>query len=352
MSKRLLVYGSNGYTGRLVCDEAIRRGLTPVIAGRNAEAIGEQARSLGLEHRVFGLDGPSTLDACLEGIDVVLHCAGPFAQTALPMALACVRNRCHYLDVTGEVEVFERLAARSSEAAIANVMWMPGVGFDVVPSDCLALHVANRNGEGVPGRTLRIGILGLGTLSHGTATTMAENLHRGGLVRRGGALTPIRAGSLVHKFDFGRGEKLAMAVPWGDLATAYRSTGIGDIETYFATNNSMLWGARAAGVLPWLIKTKPVQSWLKRRIDQRPAGPSEQERLASSSVLVAEVQGPGGLTRSRLMTPNGYTLTAHAAVEVARRVLEGQYWPGFQTPAQVFGADFVLTLPGVTREDL
>lgn len=352
MASRLLIYGANGYTGRLVCDEALRRGLTPIIAGRNGAEVGELARRLGVEHRVFSLEGPSTVDACLDGVDVVVHCAGPFSRTAMPMAEACVRTRTHYLDVTGEVEVFERLAARSSEAALAGVMWMPGVGFDVVPSDCLAVHAATRSGVGAPGRVLRLAILGAGIMSHGTATTMVENLHKGGLVRRGGELVSVRAGSVTRRFDFGRGEKLAMAVPWGDLATAYRSTGIGEIETYFAASSSMVWGARTAGFVPWLIKTKAIQGLLKRRVEARPAGPTDEERANSRAIIVAEVEGPAGVVRSRLTTPNGYTLTAHAAVEIARRVLDGEYRPGFQTPAQVYGADFVLGLPGVTREDL
>lgn len=352
MASRLLIYGANGYTGRLVCDEALRRGFAPIIAGRNGTEIGELARRLGVEHRVFSLEGPSTVDACLDGVDVVIHCAGPFSRTAMPMAEACVRTRTHYLDVTGEVDVFERLAARSSEAALAGVMWMPGVGFDVVPSDCLAVHAATRSGVGVVGRVLRLAILGAGIMSHGTATTMVENLHKGGLVRRGGVLVPVRAGSVTRRFDFGRGEKLAMAVPWGDLATAYRSTGISDIETYFAASSSMVWGARTAGFVPWLIKTKAVQGLLKRRVEARPAGPTDEERANSRSIIIAEVEGPGGIVRSRLTTPNGYTLTALASVEIARRVLAGEYRPGFQTPAQVYGADFVLGLAGVTREDL
>ncbi|HRE90684.1 MAG TPA: saccharopine dehydrogenase NADP-binding domain-containing protein [Myxococcota bacterium] len=352
MASRLLIYGANGYTGRLVCDEALRRGLDPIVAGRNGAEIGELARRLGVEHRVFSLEGPSTVDACLDGVDVVIHCAGPFSRTAMPMAEGCLRTHTHYLDVTGEVDVFERLASRSSEAALAGVMWMPGVGFDVVPSDCLAVHAASRSGKGASGRVLRLAILGAGIMSHGTATTMIENLHKGGLVRRGGALVPVRAGSVTRRFDFGRGEKLAMAVPWGDLATAYRSTGIGDIETYFAASGSMVWGARAAGFVPWLMKAKAVQGMLKRRVEARPAGPSEEQRKNSRSIIVAEVEGPTGTVRSRLTTPNGYTLTALASVEIARRVLAGEYRPGFQTPAQMYGADFVLGLQGVSREDL
>ncbi len=354
MSAKLLIYGANGYTGRLVVDVARARGMLPadlIVAGRNGQVIQALGDETGIEHRVFGLDSPSTVDACLEGVAVVLHCAGPFARTATPMAEACIRMGVHYLDVTGEVGVFEQLAARTDEARRAGVMLMPGVGFDVVPSDCLAVHVAAR----VPNpTTLRIAILGLGaSMSHGTAMTMVENLHRGGLVRRNGKLVKVRPGSVTRKFDFGRGPKLAMAVPWGDLSTAWHSTRIGTIETYFAASNRMVWGARVGGFVPWLIGSGPVQSLMKKRVDARPAGPTDEQRKASRSILVAEVENAAGQRAvSRLTTPNGYALTADAGVEIARRVLRGEHRAGFQTPAMVYGADFVLSIPGTEREDL
>lgn len=348
---KLLVYGANGYTGTLVLEVAQRLGLAPVIAGRSAGPIQELAARFGFEHRVFGLDVSSTIDACLEDVTVVLHCAGPFSRTARPMVDACLRTQTHYLDVTGEIEVFEQLAQRDEEARLAGVMLMPGVGFDVVPSDCLAVHAARR----VQNPTvLRLGILGLGaSMSHGTATTMVENLHKGAWVRRGGRLTKIRPGSLVRNFDFGRGPRKAMAVPWGDLATAWRSTRIETIETYFAANNAMVWGSRAIGLVPWLVGSGPVQGLIKRRLDARPAGPTAEQRAAGRSIFIAEVENAAGQKAiSRLETPNGYTLTADAAVAIAQRVLAGQLTTGYQTPAMAYGPDLVLTLPGTERTDL
>lgn len=351
MTGKLMVYGANGYTGTLVAELAKTQGLSPMLAGRSAEPVRALAERLGFEHRVFGLDVSSTIDACLDGISVVLHCAGPFSRTSKPMFDACLRKKVHYLDVTGEVAVFEALAARSEEAKMAGIMAMPGVGFDVVPSDCLALHTARR----VQGaKVLRIGILGIGArMSHGTATTMVEGLSKGTWVRRGGKLTQIGAGSLVRKFDFGRGPRLCMAVPWGDLATAYRSTGIGDIETYFAVDRGMLWSARTLGRLPWLVGSKPVQRLMKWRIDSRPAGPSEEERARGRSIFVVEVEDDAGqVARSRLETPNGYTLTAFTALDIARRALGGEAPVGYQTPATAYGPDLILQSPDTTRVDL
>lgn len=347
----LLVYGANGYTGTLVAERAVAQGLRPILAGRNAEAVGALAQRLGCEARVFGLDVPSTVDACLEGVAVVLHCAGPFSRTSQPMADACLRGRVHYLDVTGEVAVFEALRARGDEAAQAGVMLLPGAGFDVVPSDCLALHTARRIAQ--PTR-LRIAILGLGArISHGTATTMAESLHRGGLVRRAHELVRIPSGSLVRPFDFGRGPRPTMAVPWGDLSTAWVSTGVGDIETYFAVGRGAIWGARTVGRMPWLLRSGPVQDFMRRRIDARPAGPNAEERERGRSVIVVEVENAAGRrATSRLETPEGYSLTAMTSVAIAGRALGGDAPVGFQTPALAYGADFILGFSGTRRVDL
>jgi len=350
MSTKLLLYGANGYTGTLIAELARGAGLTPVLAGRNADRVAALAGRLGFEHRVFGLDAPASVEAGLQDVDVVLHCAGPFSRTARPMVDACLRSGTHYLDVTGEVAVFEELAARDDEARRAGIMLLPGVGFDVVPSDCLAVHTARRVERPT---VLRLGILGIGTLSHGTATTMLENLHKGAWVRRDGRLERVATGSLTRRFDFGRGPRLTMAVPWGDLATAYRSTGIGNIETYFPATRAMLWGARVLGRMPRIVGSGPVQRLLQRRIDARPAGPTEAQRARGRSIFVAEVENAAGVRAvSRLHTLEGYTLTALTALEIARRALAGEAPSGFQTPAMAYGPDLIMGVAGTQREDV
>jgi short subunit dehydrogenase-like uncharacterized protein len=144
MSNDVLIYGANGYTGRLIVKEAIAKGLRPILSGRNADAINAMARELSLEARPAALDFQNMLDNVFEGVAAVIHCAGPFSRTAKIMADTCIRTKTHYLDITGEIAVFEMLAARSAEAARSGVMLLPGVGFDVVPSDCLAAHVHHR----------------------------------------------------------------------------------------------------------------------------------------------------------------------------------------------------------------
>ncbi len=270
-----LLYGANGYTGRLIAREAVVRGQRPVLAGRNAEAVGAVASQLGLEHRVFAMEDTAATRAALEGMTAVLHCAGPFARTAGPMADACLEARVHYLDITGEISVFEMLAARDTEAMAAGIMLLPGAGFDVVPSDCLAAHLHRRLPEAT---RLALGFHGIGRFSRGTATTIVENLHAGGVVRKGGVLTRVPAAWRTRDIDFGQGPRLAVTIPWGDVSTAYHSTGIGDIEVYTATSRGQLRFMRASRYLGWALRSPFVQGLLKRRIQAGPPGPTDEER--------------------------------------------------------------------------
>lgn len=345
-----LIYGANGYTGSLTAKLARERGLKPILAGRSREKVEPLANSLQLPWRAFSLGNVKEADNALADVDVVLHCAGPFSRTYREMADACLRTSTHYLDITGEVEVFEGLAARSKEAELANVMLMPGVGFDVVPSDCLAAHLHHRLPSA---HRLTLGFQGLGRLSQGTMNTMVENLGRGGLVRENGALKEIPAGSRTRKIDFGRGEVLATAIPWGDVSTAYHSTGIPNIEVYSVFPSGM---RGIMGMSRWiggLLQTKLAQSFFRSQVRKQPAGPSDAERERGLSLLWGEASDPNGRRAvSRIKGPEGYTLTALTSLLVVGKVLEGQHPAGFQTPSKAFGKDLIMEIPGVSREDL
>lgn len=347
---KVLLYGSTGYTGRLIARMAGDRGIRPILAGRDGTAVGALAGELGLEHQAFPLDDPAAIATGLDGVAVVLHCAGPFSRTSAPMATACLARGVHYLDITGEIDVFEALAARDEEAKRAGVMLLPGVGFDVVPSDCLAAHLKRR----LPSATrLQLAIRGTGRLSHGTATTMVENLSGGGRVRRGGELVAVPAAWKTRDVDFGRGPVRCVTIPWGDVATAWHSTGIPDVEVYSAVPAAARLGMIASRHLGWLLGTSPVQALLKRQVRAAPAGPDERELERGKSVVWGRVEdADGGAAVARLHGPNGYLLTAHTALLVLGRVLAGDLRPGFQTPSTAYGPDFVLEAPGVEREDL
>ena len=344
----LLVYGATGYTGRLIAEHAVERGLSPVLAGRSADLVQPLAERLGLQHRVFGLGGG--LVAQLQGISAVVHAAGPFSATSRPMAEACLAAGVHYCDITGEIGVFEDLAASDARAKAAGIVLMPGVGFDVVPSDCLAAHVAGL----LPDATsLTLSIGGLTRPSRGTAKTMVEAIAQGTSVRTNGCIVRAK-GTPRGTADFGAGPHATIGVSWGDVSTAWHSTGIPDIAVFFEADPSM----KKAASLPAFVKSAlgagVAQRFLKAQIDKRlPPGPTPEQRARGRAVVVATARNAAGKTvTSRLTTPDPYTLTALTAVEIARRLAGGEVTAGFQTPSRAFGAEFISGFDGVTREDL
>jgi short subunit dehydrogenase-like uncharacterized protein len=346
----LLIYGSTGYTGRLIVIEALARGLRPTLAGRNADAVRAHAESLGLEWRAARIDDPSGLDAALTGATVVLHCAGPFARTWRAMSDACLRTRVHYLDITGEIAVFEGLAGRDREAQAAGLMFLPGVGFDVVPSDCLAAHLARRLPNAV---RLSLAFRAQGGMSRGTLSTMVENLGSPGAVRRDGKIVPVPQAWRTRRIDFGDGRSRdATTIPWGDVSTAFHSTSIPDIEVYVSMRPALRRAAIASRWLGPLLRSGIVRRALAARVRRGSPGPNETERTRGVSLLWGEaIAANGDRAEARLRGASGYVLTAQTAVHLAAKALRGQTRAGFQTPSRAYGADVILEIPGVTRTD-
>jgi short subunit dehydrogenase-like uncharacterized protein len=350
MGATYLIYGANGYTGELVAREAKTRGQTPILGGRTAGPLSRLAAELGLPHRVFGLDDPAKLDAALAGVELVLNCAGPFSRTARPIVGACLRRRVHYVDITGEVDVFEAHAARDAEAKASGIAILPGAGFDVVPTDCLAAHLQRR----LPGAThLALGFQALSGASRGTLTSTLERVGKPNLVRRDGVLTEVPMGASSRTIDFGRGPVTAVSIPWGDVATAYYSTGIPNIDFFVGMPAFMKYLLKLNRPLGPLLQSPRAQAWMKARLQSLPVGPTEEQRMTGRSYLWGEARDASGTTvRARLQTAEGYSLTVLTSLAAAERILEGKAPAGFLTPSKAFGPDFILEFPGSARTDL
>lgn len=342
-----MIYGATGYTGRMLAHAARTRGLPLLVGGRDPSRLPALARELGCEHRVARLD---ELDGALSGVSVLLNAAGPFAATATPVARACIGSGVHYLDVSAEIDAIATLARLGDEAAGRGVMLMPAVGFDVVPSDGLALHVVRRLRGAL---RLTLAVSGLDLVSRGSARTMLANAGHPIRVRRGGTLVEVAPGASERAFDFGSGPRTSTLVDWADVVTAYYSTGVPDIEIFFEATPAVQAMVAANRTFGTLVSASGFGPLLDAWAGAIPEGPSERERARRSAVIVAEAEDRAGRrTRARLCTPEAYTFTCSAALAVSERVLRGDCERGFQTPARVYGPDFVLSLPGVTREDL
>ncbi len=350
MPSNFLLYGASGYTGALIARLALRQGLRPILAGRHREKCEQQAAKLGLEFRTFRLEDTATVESALKEVAVVLNCAGPFSYTAQPMIDACLRTQTHYLDITGEPAVLEAIARRDEVAKAALIMLMPGVGFDVVPSDCLAAYLKAR----LPSAThLALGVDFLrNRISRGTMNTMVEAERANILVRQNGVLAPVPIAWKTRKIDFGQGSVLSITVPLGDVVTAYYSTDIPNIEVYGAVPPFMHQGMKLSRMLNRFLSLRAMQHLQKWLIQMQPPGPTDAERLHNKTALWGEVKDNDNCVAARLQCPEGYTLTALAALAVTKKVLAGQLKVGFQTPSLVYGADLILEIEGVIREDL
>ena len=334
-----LIYGANGYTGQLIARKAKERGQEPILAARSVEKLRPLASELGLPMRVFDLNAPD-----LSGVTLVLHCAGPFSSTSKPMVDACLKAKAHYLDVTGEAEVFEAVLGRDQEAKERGITLLPGVGFDVVPSDCLAALLKEKLAAAT---SLELAFAPLGRTSPGTMKSSIESLPKGGLVRRGGKLTKVPSAYLVREIPFADKPRTCMSVPWGDVATAWRSTAIPDITVYMAMKPSLIRGAKLTRFAGPILGLGFVQDFLKAQVEKTVRGPDEKTRAGSKAQFWGEVRSGAKAVSMTMEVPDGYSLTADAAVECALRVLDGKVAPGAWTPSLAFGANFVTSLSGV-----
>ena len=343
-----LLYGANGYTGELIARYAAAYQLQPILAGRNKTAVLALSQKLNLPYRVFSLEDSAALRAALKEVNLVVHAAGPFDVTAVRMVEACLDTATHYLDINGDVSVFETIHQYGKAAQKAGIQLMPGVGFDVVPTDCAAAFLKQKLPDA---DTIQLAFASLGGgLSHGTASTMIQKLGEGGLVRKRGILMHEPLGKKGIWVDFGTKKLFVMRIPWGDLATAYYSTGIPNIETYTAVSPAIFRLLKFQGLVNGILRTKTVRKWLQNKINQRPAGPSDEQRTRSLGLIWGKATNAAG--HSAVVTlkgPDGYTLTAHSTLLIAKRVLDGDFQPGYQTPASAYGADLILEVPGMSR---
>ncbi len=346
MKKKWLIYGANGYTGQLIARQALQRGLKPILAGRNNEGIAAIAAETGFDSLIFDLDDTPAVNKALKGVSIVLHCAGPFSATSQPMIEACLRNSCHYLDITGEISVFANAHKQSDEAVHADIVLMPGVGFDVVPTDCLVAKMV----KALPAATsLTLAFESSGHMSPGTSKTSIEGLAGGGCVRKDGKLKWVPLAWKTREIPFRHGKRLAVSIPWGDVFTAFISTGVPDIEVYMSAPPSSILHMKRLRMVKPLLSMQWVQNLMKKRIEKSVTGPESGERQSSQIQLWGEASTADGRSVSATMTtPNGYDLTVTASLGIVEYLLKSDVEGGFYTPSLLMGADYAASLPGVT----
>lgn len=345
---QVLIYGSYGYTGHLIVERVLAEGVKPLLSGRNAEKLQEQAQQTGLNWHVVDVNDEQALLKTLENVNVIINCAGPFIETYLPIVQACLKTKTHYIDITGEVAVFEGLMKYNEAAKQAGIMLLPGAGFDVVPSDCLAQHVKSLLPD-ASGLTIAIANIDKAKsktmISRGTAKSMLNGLTQKTLIREQGQLKKSKL--IVRDFNFDGVLRTCALISWGDVATAWWSTGIPHIETYMAMPLKAIRAGKYLSFIYPLLKIPFVKNYLKRRIDKQPEGPTIEERNNSTGLVFAEVVNPAGkIANALLQTCNGYELTGISAALILKKILTGNIHVGYQTPSSAYGKDLILEIPG------
>lgn len=343
MASSWLLYGANGYTGQLIAREAVRRGMRPVLAGRSREKIAKLAAQLDCPSMVFDVDDHTSLVSALQRCESVLNCAGPFSLTARSVMQACLATRVHYLDITGEIDVFELAHSVDDKAHRAGIVLCPGVGFDVVPTDSVAAKLK----EALPDAThLSLGFDSRSGFSKGTAKTAVESLRDGSKARRDGKIVSLPLGSTTRRIDFGNGERFAVGIPWGDVSTAYFSTGIPNIDVFTASSVNAAKRLRRLNWIRPILRQTLVQRAMKSRIDRRLKPPDQTQRDNNPTYVWGEARNAAGVVKTgRLRVPNGYVLTVLSSLGILEQLLADPHRAGFKTPTMLVGADFISTLP-------
>lgn len=338
----ILIYGAYGYTGELISREAIDRDLDLVLAGRNGTKTRGIATMLDTQSRVFDVKEAGEY---IDDVDVVLNCAGPFVRTYEPLVEACLETETHYLDITGEFPVFEALAARDREASNAGVCLLPGIGFDVVPTDCVAGHLHDR----LPtANRLRLGFDAMGAVSGGTAASAIEHASGGGKIRRDGKIVDVPVAAKRKRIDFGNGEKSAATIPWGDVSTAYYTTGIENVEVYTPMPEPLARAMHVFSPAVGILEFDPIKQGLQWIAQQTLTGPSTTQRETGRSYIWGEASDEAHTVTTRLRTPEPYALTVDSATTALERLEANEKPPtGYHTPASAFDPEFVLELDDV-----
>lgn len=342
MKTQWMIYGANGYSAKLAIGKALENGRKPILAGRNKTAIEALGKKFDLPVRVFDLSCVDQVAEQLADVLVVSHCAGPFSATAEPMMKACIKAGTHYTDITGEGSVFGIGQSLHEQAKKAGVVLMGGVGFDVIPTDCLAnfLH------QQLPDATdLTMGFDGKMDLSPGTSKTMVESIPKGMAVRREGKIKYAGRGFEMRTIDFGRGPKLSSVIPWGDLYTAYWQTGIPNISVYLPFRGSKL----EILLFPLIKLVMSVPYFRNRAMEKagRVIGPSEEARASNRIHVWGEVKNAAGkVVTAKVEVPDGYTVTMDGINITADFLKQYQGEGGCYTPSQLMGHDLVERLPG------
>jgi len=377
MAKTIMLYGATGYSGGLIAGEANRLqranaiGFRMVLAARNRLALSAMAKAHGMEARAFALNDRDRVVRELEGIDVVLNAAGPFAATAPRLATAALEKRCHYVDLNGEIDVYQSLDDLAPHAYDRNVCMVCSAGFTAAASGLLleeALRAVKTRYPSVAKLgAIRFSMSSPRAFSRGSVNTMWRSLREQVTVVRdigGGSHKAVLWHSPVAKLersaDFtppGRKaatvehetsplknphRRIVMAANLVDTLTARLTASrngmpVRDIESYVEVGDATRLGYPLANLGTPALTSPIVRKLAALAIDTLPEGPSRQERERERQMLLLTIEDPmqRPLIDWCLSTPNAYDFSARVALEIAQKAVVGSPQRGWKTPGEI-----------------
>jgi short subunit dehydrogenase-like uncharacterized protein len=350
---RVVVFGATGFTGSMVAQTLVDRGLRPVVAGRSADAVRDVAERLGgLDHALADATDPSSVAALVGPGDVLVSTVGPFVRYGGAAVEAAVMAGAHYVDTTGEPAfvrgVFEEWAAPAR--AVGSVL-LPAFGYDYLPGN-LAAAVAVARAAG-SARSVDIGYFTSGpmdprALSSGTVGSLLGSAFRPGYDRSGGRLVDARMAGAARSFVVGGRRRAGVSVSGSEqLAVPQAFPEVGDVRVFLGWFGPFSYPLTAAArlggpVLDLLGWSEPLSETLLTRLGATGRGPDPARRARNGTLVVAETKDAAGrlLTRAEVSGPNPYDLTAGAVAWAAAELASGKIEAtGALGPVAAFGLD-------------
>jgi len=349
----ILIYGANGYTGQLIAKQARLENLRVHLASRNKSAIAAIAEETGFSFSCVSLNEHKLLVELLKKFKCVIHCAGPFTETAKQMVEACLAAKTDYIDITGEIWAFKEVMAYHETAVKSGIRLISGAGFDVVPTDCMAAHLKDKLPDA---ETIEMSFVGSKTkMSRGTAVTMAKNISKGGFIRENGELKNVPLAYKIKELEFLHKKQLVMSIPWGDLMTTYYQTNIPNIIIYSGVSRKLASKIKRFRFLKFILGIGWIQKIVRKKIENETSGPDEHALQEGKTYLNGIATNKKGESRSvKMITPEAYKLTALTALASAKKLIDltEKIPHGYLTPAQAFGKDFIMQFEGVECYDV
>ncbi len=343
-----MLYGAYGHTGTLIAEEAVRRGHSPLLAGRSQAQLVPLAERLGLEWLAVERDTDKFRKAVAE-VDLVFQAAGPFTRTSEPVIQACLMGGTHYADIANEVPVFQMTRSYDEKAKQRDICLMTGASFGVIATDCLACYIADQFPDAT---SLEAAIVLYSSVrSAGALKSGLDMLRDGGLVWQNGNLVYQRLGKGAKHIAFPDGIHTLIPAPFGELEALHMTTGIPTITVYSSALPSGTLSRLALPLVGQLLKRDAFRRIVENIVDwQTRSASMEQKHVESGKSYIWAHAGNsnGKEVQAWLEMGEGYLFSAAASVRAVEQILIKRP-RGAMTPAQAFGADFVLDIPGTKR---